>query len=272
MNNIGIIAGGGRLPIVIGDNLIKKKFNVFFFVIEEFFNKTNYKDLNVTIISLKSSKKIIESLKVKKIDSVIMAGNINRPSLTDLSFDFHTLKLAKNLLLNKTGDNSLLVSIKNYFKDNGFDYFDWKGYCPELFANNDNLTKLKPTRKARHNLNKALSIFKSFGEIDVGQSIIIQNQIVLGLEAVEGTDNLMTRCQDYKKSGDKGILVKFAKYNQSNILDIPTIGEKTIQLLKDCDYEGIFLEKDSCLIIDKEKTVDLANQYKIFISTCNKIE
>ena len=44
-----------------------------------------------------------------------MAGNINRPSLTDLSFDLYTLKLAKNLLLNKTGDNSLLVSIKKYF-------------------------------------------------------------------------------------------------------------------------------------------------------------
>ena len=39
--------------------------------------------------------------------------------------------------------------------------------------------------------------------------MIIQNQIVLGLEAVEGTDNLMIRCKDYKKSGDKGILVKF---------------------------------------------------------------
>ena len=272
MNNIGIIAGGGKLPIIIGENLIKKKFNVFFFVIEEFLNKTNYKDFNVTIINLKSAKKIIESLKAKRIDSVIMAGNINRPSLTDLSFDFHTLKLAKNLLLNRTGDNSLLVSIKKYFMDNGFDYFNWKEYCLELFASNDNLTKLKPTKKAMDNLNKALSIFKSFGKIDVGQSIIIQNQIVLGLEAVEGTDNLMIRCQDYKKSGDKGILVKFAKYNQSNILDIPTIGEKTIQLLKDCDYEGIFLEKDSCLIIDKEKTVDLANQYKIFISTCNKIE
>ena len=128
----------------------------------------------------------------------------------------------------RDSDNSLLVSIKKYFKDNGFDYFDWKEYCPELFANNDNLTKLKPTRKAIENLNKAMSIFRSFGEIDVGQSMIIQNQIVLGLEAVEGTDNLMIRCKDYKKSGDKGILVKFAKYNQSNILDIPTIGENTI--------------------------------------------
>jgi len=272
MNNIGIIAGGGKLPIAIGENLTKKKFNIYYFVIEEFFNKENYKNLNVIIINLKSAKNIIQSLKTKNIHSVIMAGNINRPSLTDLSFDLQTLKLAKNLLLNKTGDNSLLLSIKKYFMENGFDYFDWKKNCPELFANKKNLTVTKPSHKAKKNLNKALSIFKSFGKIDVGQSMIIQNQIVLGLEAVEGTDKLIMRCKDYKKSGDKGVLVKFSKYNQSDILDIPTIGEKTIKLLKDNDYEGIYLEKDSCLIIDKEKTIDLANQYELFIFACNKIE
>ncbi|MDC0216594.1 UDP-2,3-diacylglucosamine diphosphatase LpxI [Pelagibacteraceae bacterium] len=272
MNNIGIIAGGGQLPIAIGRNLIKKNFNICFFVIEEFFNTKHYKDLDVIIINLNSAKNIINSLKSRNIDSIIMVGNINRPSLTDLSFDYQTFKLAKNLLLNKTGDDDLLVSIKKYFIDNNFRYFDWKKYCPELFANKDILTQIKPSNRAKENLQKALSIFRSFGEIDVGQSIIIQNKIVLGLEAVEGTDNLITRCKDYKKSGDRGVLVKFSKYNQSNILDIPTIGENTIKLLKDCDYEGLYLEKNKCLIINKEKTIALADQYKIFISTCNKIE
>ncbi len=272
MNNIGIIAGGGKLPITIGSNLIKKKYNVCFFVIEDFFNTNHYKDFDVTIINLKSATNIINSLKSRNIDSIIMAGNINRPSLTDLSFDYQTFKLAKNLLLNRTGDDGLLVSIKKYFNDNGFSYFDWKKHCPELFANKDILTQIKPSTSAQENLQKAISIFRSFGEIDVGQSIIVQNKIVLGLEAAEGTDNLITRCKDYKKSGDRGVLVKFSKYNQSNILDIPTIGENTIRLLKDCDYEGMYLEKDRCLIIEKEKTIDLANQYKIFISTCKKIE
>ena len=272
MINIGIIAGGGKLPVAIGRNLIKKKFNIFFFVIEEFFNRNYYEEFNVTIININSAKNIINSLKSRNIESIIMAGNINRPSLTDLSFDYETFKLAKNLLLNKTGDDNLLVAIKKYFNDNGFSFFDWKNYCPELFANKKFLTQTQPSSRAQENLQKAISIFRSFGEIDVGQSMIVQNKIVLGLEAVEGTDNLITRCNDYKRSGDRGVLVKFSKYNQSNILDIPTIGENTIRLLKDCDYEGLYLEKDSCLIIDKEKTIDLANQYKIFISTCNKIE
>ena len=81
-----------------------------------------------------------------------------------------------------------------------------------------------------------------------------------------------SRCKDLKKSGDKGILVKFAKYKQSKILDVPTIGLETIKLLKENDYEGIYLEKNNCLMLDKQKTIKLADQNKIFISTCKKIE
>ena len=201
-----------------------------------------------------------------------MAGNINRPSLTDLSFDFQTLKIAKNLLLNKTGDNDLLVAVKNFFRDNGFEYLDWKKFCPELFETKDQLTSIKPSKLALKNLNKALEIFKNYGKLDIGQSIIIQNKIVVGLEALEGTDNLIIRCKNLKKSGDKGILVKLSKYNQNNILDIPTIGENTIKLLKENDYEGVYIEKGKCLILDKQKTVNLANELNIFICTCNKIE
>ena len=272
MNNIGIISGGGKLPVIIGKSLIKKNFNVVFFIIEQFYNDKVYENFNVEIIKLHSINKIIQSLKSNNINNIIMAGNIMRPSLTDLSFDYQTLKLAKNLLLKKTGDNDLLVSIKKFFIENGFNFFNWKEYCQDLFANNDFLTINKPTRMAQKNLVKAISIFKTFGKLDIGQSIIIQNQIVIGLEAIEGTDNLIVRCKNLKRTGDKGILVKFAKYKQSNILDIPTIGEQTIKLLKENEYEGIYLEKNNCLILDKYKTIDLANQNNIFISTCNKIE
>ena len=272
MNKIGIIAGGGKLPIIIGERLIKKNYSIVFFVIEEFYNINIYQKFDVEIIKLHSAKKIIQLLKANNINKILLAGNITRPSLTDLRFDFKTFQLAKNLLLNKTGDNDLLMSIKEFFLHNGFEYFDWKYHCSELFANSDYLTLIKPTTMAKKNLNKALSVFKAYGKLDIGQSIIVQNQIVIGLEAVEGTDNLIIRCKNFKRSGDRGILVKFAKYNQSKILDIPTIGEQTINLLKENDYEGVYLEKNNCLILDKQKTIELANHKKIFISTCNKIE
>ena len=97
-------------------------------------------------------------------------------------------------------------------------------------------------------------------------------RLVLGLEAVEGTDKLLERCFKYKKKGDKGILVKFNKYNQSSILDIPSIGLDTLINLKNFNYEGIFLEKNKCIILNKDQVKNYAEKNNIFISAVNKIE
>ena len=59
MINIGIIAGGGKLPIAIGRSLIKKKYNICFFVIEEFFNTHHYKDYE----KIEEIQEIIEFIK-----------------------------------------------------------------------------------------------------------------------------------------------------------------------------------------------------------------
>jgi Uncharacterized protein conserved in bacteria len=148
---------------------------------------------------------------------------------------------------------------------------NWKEYCPELFSNKNNLTNREPSKEANLNLSKALNIFKNYGNLDIGQSLIVQNEIVLGLEAAEGTDKLIKRCAELKTNGDKGVLIKASKYNQSNILDIPTIGTKTVELLIENDYEGVFIEKQNCLIIDKDETINLANSKNLFISTFEKI-
>ena len=270
MSKIGIISGGGKLPVLIGNNLIKKNYEVIFFVIEDTFNKKIYSNLDTIEIKLNSIKKIFDTLKKNNIKQIILAGNITRPSLKDINFDYETLNFAKKLLLSKKGDNDLLISISKLFKDKGFKYLDWKIYCSELFANEKNLTITKPSKEASLNLDKALKVFKDYGQLDIGQSVVVQNEIILGLEASEGTDNLILRCRDLKKNGDKGVLFKASKYNQSNILDIPTIGKETLNLLIKNDYEGVFIEKNNCIIIDKNETINLANSNNLFISTFEK--
>ena len=121
-------------------------------------------------------------------------------------------------------------------------------------------------------MQKGLEIFKSIGVIDLSQSIIIQNNLVLGIEAIEGTDELIKRCYKYKKKGDKGILIKLSKYKQDTRFDIPVIGLKTVKHIKKFDYDGIFLEKDNCIILEKEKVVNFCNKNEIFIAGIKKIE
>ena len=271
MSKIGIISGGGKLPILIGNNLLKKNYDVTFFLIKDTFDKQIYSNVRTIEIKLNSIKKILKKLEENQITKIIFAGNIARPSLKDINFDFETLNFAKKMFLSKKGDNELLIAIEKLFREKGFEYLDWKSYCPELFSSKTNLTIKLPTKEANLNLYKALNIFKNYGNLDIGQSLIVQNEIVLGLEAAEGTDQLIIRCNDLKKNGDKGVLIKASKYNQSNILDIPTIGKQTLKLLIDNDYEGVFIEKNHCLIIDQDEVTNLANTNNLFISTFEKL-
>lgn len=271
MSKIGIISGGGKLPILIGNNLIKKNYDVTFFPIKDTFDKQIYSNVKTIEIKLNSIKKILKKLEENQISKIILAGNISRPSLKDINFDFETLNFARQLFLSKKGDNELLITITKLFKDKGFEYLNWKNYCPELFSSQNNLTNRLPSKEANLNLVKALNIFKNYGNLDIGQSLIVQNEIVLGLEAAEGTDKLIKRCNELKKTGDKGVLIKASKYNQSNILDVPTIGTHTLKLLIENDYEGVFIEKNNCLIIDQDEVINLANISNLFISTFEKL-
>ena len=266
MNKIGIISGDGNLPIYIGDSLSKKNFNITYFLLNSVSKKKIYENKKYVIINILSIKQLISNLKKNNIKSIIFAGSLKRPSIKDLGFDFETIKLAKKLFLEEKGDNNLLVSIKSYLEKKDFIFFDWRRYCSDLFSIEKNLSITKPSNSANKNLLKAKSIYNHFKKIDVGQSLIVQNQLVLGIEAIEGTDTLIKRCNSYKRKGDKGVLIKFSKLNQSILIDIPLIGLETLKNIKKYEYEGIFLQKNRCLIIDKEKVINFANKNKIFIS------
>ncbi len=266
MIKIGIIAGDGNLPLYIGKSLLNKKYDVVFLSLNNNNNRL-YANYNVVDIDILSIKKIFKVLDTKRIKNIIFAGSIKRPGLKDLGFDIHTFLLAKNLLLEKKGDNNLLLSLRKYFEDKGYIFFNWTKYCKELFSNEINLTKIKPSKNALLNLKKAKSIYQIYKKLDVGQAMIVQNQLVLGLEAIEGTDELLKRCEGYKRKEDNGVLFKFSKQNQSDLIDIPLIGLDTIKSLKKYNYDGVFLQKNKCLILDKNKITDYANENNLFISS-----
>ena len=270
MSKLAIISGGGDLPLIVGKNLINKKYDILFLGIKDFVQNKLYRNYNYKEITLTSLKKIVDCLLENRIDQIIMLGNINRPSAKDIQFDLDTLKFIGKYLLESKGDNKLLSAISDFFLKKGFPLFDWRLNCPELFVNENHITIFKPSKNALKNKDKGLKIFKIIGKADLSQTVILQNQMILGIEAAEGTDELISRCYKYKKNGDKGIVLKLSKYNQNNLLDIPTIGMQTLINIKKYNYEGIFLEKNKCLLIDKEKVINYCNNNKLFISTVLK--
>ena len=263
MTKIAIISGEGQLPLLIGKNLINKKFNILFICLKDFADPLLYKKFNFLEISITSFSKILKALQKEKVDEIIMVGKISRFNILDINFDLNTLGLIKKYFLESKGDDKLLITISNFFLQKGFPLFNWIEECPELIAKEDNLTKVKPNYVTE-------IVRKIIGNADIGQSMIVQNQLILGLETVEGTDELIKRCSNYLRDGDPGILIKLSKYSQNPYLDVPVIGIQTLINLKEYNYKGVFLEKGKCLILNKEAVLNFCNLNKIFISTIVK--
>lgn len=101
--------------------------------------------------------------------------------------------------------------------------------------------------------------------MDIGQSLIIANSYVLGIEAIEGTDNLIKRCAPFLSETKAGVLVKIKKKNQENRIDLPVIGENTIKNVHKANLAGIALEAGSSIIINKARVVEMADELGIFI-------
>ena len=99
MSKIGIISGGGKLPILIGNSLAKKNYHVVYFIIEDSVERKDYLNLKTVEINLNSIKKIFKKLEENHINKIILAGNIKRPSIKDIDFDFETINFAKKLFL-----------------------------------------------------------------------------------------------------------------------------------------------------------------------------
>jgi DUF1009 family protein len=100
---------------------------------------------------------------------------------------------------------------------------------------------------------------------DVGQGVIVKNGLVLGIEAAEGTDALIERCAAVKGEGKGGVLVKTRKPIQENRVDLPTIGEQTIELIHRAGFCGIAVEARHSLIVNRREVIRMADALGLFV-------
>jgi DUF1009 family protein len=99
----------------------------------------------------------------------------------------------------------------------------------------------------------------------VGQAVVVQEGRVLAVEAVEGTDMMLSRAATVKKPGKDPVMVKIMKPGQDTRVDMPAIGLQTITQLKKYGMAGIAVESGGILVIEREAVIEMADEANIFI-------
>ena len=112
---------------------------------------------------------------------------------------------------------------------------------------------------------RALEVARAIGELDVGQGAVVQQGLVLAVEAAEGTDAMLTRCGPLRRDGGGGVLVKTSKPQQDRRLDLPVIGVSTVEAAAAAGLAGIAVVAGGALVHDSGAVADAADRLGLFV-------
>ena len=259
---VGIIAGNGLLPASIAASLTKQNSKCYIAALTGEADPGLYQQYPHRFFKLGMAGSIIEYFNTSNVEYVVLAGGVNRPNLKSLKVDMTGSMLIARVLKQKfLGDDNLLKIITGFLEEKGFKIIAGHEI---LAADNVIITKTAPSLSEIRDIDLGISLLESIGEMDVGQSVIVEDGYILGIEAAEGTDNLIIRCSHLRKNSRGGVLIKMAKKNQDTRVDMPTIGPETMEHLARYNYSGLAIKKDQVIVLEPKEVVKLANEHGLF--------
>ncbi|MEF3280648.1 MAG: UDP-2,3-diacylglucosamine diphosphatase LpxI [Elusimicrobiota bacterium] len=262
MNKIGIIAGSGTLPVVAARNAKTQNIQVYTIGFKNLTDPDIEKYSTTKYFSLGNISSPIEFLKKNCVNTVIMLGKIEHVNVfRDLRPD---LRMARIFIkLKDKTPMGIFKTVSEELKKDGIDILDSTIFLKELIAEKGIICG-KVSRTEIEEIDYGYNLAKKIADMDIGLSIVIKDRSVISVEAIEGTDECIKRAGSLVKKGGF-ILIKVARTNQDFRFDLPVIGTKTIEVFSSIGGKIIAIESGKTIIIDKEKTIEMARKSGISI-------
>ena len=269
---VGIIAGSGRLPFLVAESIEASGRDVFVLSLASEAGADLGKFPGITV-KWGEIGRLLQALAEHDIRDVVITGGIGkRPDYRDIKLDAGAIRLFPRLVSVTFGsDDDILGKITSLFEEKGYRIVGAHEAAPDLVASVGALGGLKPGSAERRDMALARRAVAAIGRLNIGQAAIAANGRVVGLEAAEGTDALITRIEQLRDAGrisgkpPSGVLVKAPKPGQDLRVDMPTIGPETVERAVRAGLAGIAIAAGSVLVLDRAKVVEQADAGRLFV-------
>lgn len=263
---LGIIAGGGAIPAMLIRHCREQGRDFFVLAIEGNADKAFFtEDIPHQWIRIGQAGTGFKRFAEEKVQDVVMIGTIRRPGFFDLVPDLRTTAFFAKVGAKALGDDGILRALVSEIEAEGMAVKGIHEVMTDLLIKPGVLGRHKPDRQALADIRRGMEVASELGRLDVGQAVVVQQGLVLGVEGIEGTDELIRRCGDYRRKGDGGVLVKLRKPQQDMRIDLPTIGARTVERAHEAGLRGIAVHTGNGLIVDEAEVIRLADKYGLFV-------
>jgi DUF1009 family protein len=264
LTRIALIAGEGELPLHVARNARILGLEVVPFMLggkqrrlQELCQQKGHS------ISPGLLRQTFDLLAKERMTHLVFAGKVNKwlllrnPRLDDLA----TMALNRLLRLN---DDAVMVWLIEQLQERGVAVLPQSDFLQNLFLPEQLLTERSPDASQLRDAAYGFEIAREMGRLDIGQSIVMHQGMIMAVEAIEGTDECLKRAGRWaNKKG--GVLIKVAKPEQDRRFDIPTVGLRTLKTMHRAGLQMLVTEAERTLFLEPEAMTDFANRHKMIL-------
>ena len=260
---IGLLAGSGEIPVYFARKAAESGLRLvsiaFSNEIDEHlkpFVEKNY------CIGVWKSDKILQTLKRENIGHLLMLGKVDKRIIFKPQMpDMRAIKFLKRLATHK--DKAVLDGVIREFEKEGITVLSQREYLRELFPEKGVLTRNQPSLQEMEDVEYGISIARQMADLEIGQTVVVKNKMVVAVEAAEGTDLALERgCE---LAGEKAVGVKVSRTDQDFRYDCPGVGRRTAEILIQKEASVLAIEAERVMVIDLPELIELADQKKLAI-------
>ena len=259
---LGIIAGEGQFPLLVAQGarrLGRPTVGVAF-------KDHTRPELSMLVeqvawLRLGQLNKLLSFLKKHEVQEVVFAGGINKPRALNMRPDLRAAKLL--FQMRNKNDNSVLQGVVSLLESEGFIPVSALGFVPSLQTPAGVMTKREPTRPEMDDILFGWPLAQEIGRMDIGQCVVVKEQMVVAVEAMEGTNETITRAG---RLGGKGcVVIKTFKPGQEENIDQPAIGLETVRTMIKAEATCLAIEAKKSLFFDRQQALEVANEARICV-------
>ncbi|TGN18214.1 LpxI family protein [Leptospira idonii] len=262
MGRLAIIAGGGELPhIGMSEALEAGEDPLFLGLKESDFTPRGKEDRTIPV-HITQVGKILKTIQKEKVDRILMLGKVRKDLLFQgLKFDLKALAiLAKTINRN---DYPIFLAIADEFESMGVKVISQKIYLQSLLLPEGRYTPKKFDKSELKDIEFGMGYAEKMADLDIGQLVVVCDESIIAVEAVEGTDVTIKRGGEYTKKKGSAVVCKSAKSKQDERFDLPTIGVHTLEIMKASGCKTLCIREGETLVVNPKEVVDYATKNKL---------
>lgn len=273
IQKLGLIAGNGQFPFLVLKEARKRGIDVVVAAIkEETFpeieqaagaESAGKAAAQVHWLGLGQLGKLIRVFKKAGVERAVMAGQVRHVQIFGSAKP--DLKMMRVLMsLPRRNTDALIGGVARALEEEGIQLVSSIFLLGPLLASAGVLTHRQPSRTEMKDIEYGRRVAREIARLDLGQTIVVKNQAVVAIEAMEGTDETIRRAARLV-NGQRLTVVKVSKPNQDMRFDVPVVGLQTLDVLAQCGVSAMAIDAGTTLVLDRQEFIKKADRMKIAI-------